>query len=114
MRNTSLAAICIAAVTLVSLPALAQGELGDLPKEPAYMKRTLEQRAAGKAKRRVEGREAARSTPIGEVGPEPKVEAATRYTKAEKAAARSTRKTATARANKSGEISTPGEVGPTN
>lgn len=112
--NTSLATLCIAIAAIVSVSAHAQGELGDLPKAPAHMKRTPEQRAAGKAQRRVAGQEAARNAPIGETGPQPTAQPATHYSKAEKIAARSTRKAATTSANKSGAISTPGEVGPTN
>lgn len=112
--NTSLATLCIAIAAIVSMPAHAQGELGNLPKAPAYMKRDPAQRVAAKAERRVEAREAARAGPVGELGPQPKVQAATRYSKDDKVAARSTRKAATARANKSGEISTPGELGPKN
>ena len=112
--NTSIATLCIAIAAIVSLPAHAQGELGDLPKTPAYMKRDPAQRAAAKAERRVEARDAARAGPVGELGPQPKAQPATHYSKAEKVAARSTRKAATVRANKSGEISSPGELGLSN
>ena len=109
--KTALSSICMAAAITFVPAAYAQGEIGPAPKAPVYAKPTPDQRAAGRNQRSVEGRESARSGTAGELGFLPKAETAKRHSKEDKANARAIRKADTVRANKAGELASPGEVG---
>ena len=107
-----LSALARGIATTFGPAAMAQGETGDVPKAQPYTKRTPEQKAAGKAQRRTEGRAGARDEVGGEVGPVAKPGARAQTTKEERKQARATRRQAAAKANKAGEIPAMGEVGP--
>jgi len=110
--KTTLIACSIAIAAMFASTAHAQGEVGDVPKQQKRVKPTPDQRAAGKAQRRAEGREAAHTDTPGETGPTPTAGPTQHYSKGERVAARKTRRADTARANKAGEIPVEGEVGP--
>lgn len=110
--KTTLIACTVALAAMMTPTAYAQGEVGAVPKAEPRAKRTQEQRAAGKALRRVDGRDGARAGTPGELGPVAKTSPKAQYTKEDRSAARATRKAATAKANKAGELPVAGEVGP--
>lgn len=75
-----------------------------------YHKATAEEKAAGKAHRREEGRAAARDGNIGgEITKQPAAQA--KVSKAERQESRAERKAETKRAAKAGELAPTGEVG---
>ena len=98
---------------LLAVSAFAQGEVGGVKPAAPAMKTSPEDRAAGKAQRKAEGKEAIKAQPPGEVGAVPKAAAKSTMTKEEKAAARAKRKAETSTANKAGALPKTGEVGPT-
>lgn len=99
---------------VLTFGAYAQEQGPALQPPPAYHKATAEEKAAGKAQRRKEGRAAERPGNIssGEVTqlPEPQTKTP-KATKAEREAARAARTAETKRAAKAGELAPTGEVG---
>lgn len=106
-------AVLIGGVVLsqaVVLSTAAQEPGVGTPTPPPYHKATAQEKAAGKAQRRSEGRAAvAEGSSSGEVTPVPAPQA--KLSKEERQAGRAARKAETARAAKAGEIKPLGEVG---
>jgi hypothetical protein len=99
----------------LSFGALAQEQGHALAPPPAYQKVSPEDKAAGKAQRRQEGRAAVKagsSTGEGAVQPvvQPAVQA--KVPREQRQQARAARKAETARAARAGELQASGEVGP--
>ena len=97
----------------IAFHAAAQ-EPGIGTSEPVpYQKATVDEKAAGKAQRREEGRASAKAGNNlgGEITPHPPVQA--KVSKAERQEARAERKAETKRAAKAGELAPVGEIGPT-
>lgn len=93
------------------LAVLAQEPGAGTPRPPAFHKPAPEEKAAGKAQRRQDGREAVKAgSTTGEGAPLPGPR--TEIPRAQRAEARAQRKTETARAARAGELQASGEVGP--
>ncbi|WP_326534599.1 hypothetical protein [Pseudorhodoferax sp.] len=91
--------------------ALAQEPGAGTPKPQPYHKPTAEEKAAGKAQRREEGRAAVKEGGnSGEITPLPPAQA--KPSPADSQQARAERKAETRRAAKAGELKASGEVGP--
>lgn len=106
-----LAGAALASQTL-SFNALAQEPGPGMPKPPAYQKASPEDKAAGKAQRKEDGRAAVKAgSTTGEGAPLPAAQ--TKVPKEQREQARAQRKAETARANRAGEIQASGEVGST-
>jgi hypothetical protein len=95
----------------LSFGALAQEQGPALKPPPTYQKASPEDKAAGKAQRRQEGRAAVKAgSTSGEVTPQPAAQA--QVPRAQREQARAQRKAETARAARAGELQASGEVGP--
>ncbi|WP_156472810.1 hypothetical protein [Pseudorhodoferax sp. Leaf265] len=99
------------AAQALSPAALAQEQGPALAPPPAYQKASPEDKAAGKAQRRQEGRAAVKAGSItGEGTPPPAAQA--KVPREQRQQARAQRKAETARAARAGELQASGEVGP--
>lgn len=95
----------------LSLAALAQEPGPGTTTPPTYQKVSPEDKAAGKAQRRQEGRAAVKAGTItGEGAPQPAAQA--KVPREQRQQARAERKAETARAARAGELQASGEIGP--
>ena len=110
MRRLALSITAAILAHTVMLSASAQEPGVGTPKAAPYEKVSPQEKAAGKAQRKSEGRAAAAAgNTSGEVTPQPAAQP--KIPKEERQAARASRKAETARAAKAGELAPQGEVG---